>query len=210
MSANFTLFIRCYPQPERPREKRGARTRSAGEHLTMRSCARSNTALFRTGHGDQADVSTFQDAARAASRISRAQRYPRRACGAAQSPCAGPAPARAVAAAKRYGLDSPRRLRQKAQFERLLREGRRCNLSGFTFYISRRDAGGPRLGLLVTRKHAANASERNRIKRCIREAFRLEQAQLKAVDLLVRPPLGLRPNAAMIVRLRELLRTLCR
>ena len=34
------------------------------------------------------------------------------------------------------------------------------------------------------------ATERNRIKRCIREAFRLEQEALGALDLLVRPPYG--------------------
>jgi ribonuclease P protein component len=59
--------------------------------------------------------------------------------------------------------------------------------------------------MLVTRKHAAAATERNRIKRCIREAFRLEQEALGAVDLLVRPHYGVRPGAQMITRLRELL-----
>lgn len=46
---------------------------------------------------------------------------------------------------------------------------------------------------------------RNRIKRCIREAFRLEQEALGPVDLLVRPPYDVRPTAQMITRLRELL-----
>ena len=73
------------------------------------------------------------------------------------------------------------------------------------FYLAHRDGGRPRLGILVTRKHAAAATERNRIKRCIREAFRLEQEALGAVDLLVRPPYGVRPGAQMITRLRELL-----
>ena len=45
---------------------------------------------------------------------------------------------------------------------------------------------------------------RNRIKRCIREAFRLEQAGLGAIDVLVRPPLGARPGVAMLDRLRAL------
>ena len=59
--------------------------------------------------------------------------------------------------------------------------------------------------MLVTRRHAAAATERNRIKRCIREAFRLEQEALGPVDLLVRPPLDVRPTPQMIIRLRELL-----
>ena len=45
---------------------------------------------------------------------------------------------------------------------------------------------------------------RNRIKLCIREAFRLEQAGLGALDVLVRPPYGVTPGAGMLRRLREL------
>lgn len=56
--------------------------------------------------------------------------------------------------------------------------------------------------MMVTRKHAARATERNRIKRCIREAFRLEQEKLSGIDVLVRPPYGVKPGAAMIERLR--------
>ena len=47
--------------------------------------------------------------------------------------------------------------------------------------------------------------ERNRIKRCIREAFRLEQHSLGSLDLLVRPPYGVRGSPAMLRTLRELL-----
>ena len=50
--------------------------------------------------------------------------------------------------------------------------------------------------------------ERNRIKRCIREAFRLEQDRLGAIDMLVRPPYGVEPSPRMIVRLRSILATL--
>jgi len=57
----------------------------------------------------------------------------------------------------------------------------------------------------VSKKHSAAATERNRIKRCIREAFRLEQHRLGPIDLLVRPPYHAEPSAQMIRRLRELL-----
>jgi ribonuclease P protein component len=177
--------------------------------LTTHSRARSNTALFRTGDGDEADLPTFKDATCAATRISRKKRHARRARGAAQPPGArAPAARTVVAGGKRYGLDSARRLRQKAQFERLLREGRRTRMAGYTFYLQRRDAGAPRLGLLVTRQHAARATERNRIKRCVREAFRLEQAKLGPIDLLVRPPYDVKPSAQMILELRGMLSAL--
>ena len=109
---------------------------------------------------------------------------------------------------KRFGLDAARRLTKKTQFERLLREGRRTKVAGYTFYLEQRNAGAPRLGLLVTRKHAARAVERNRIKRCVREAFRLEQARLGPIDVLVRPPYGIKPSSEAVVQLRGIFSTL--
>jgi len=87
----------------------------------------------------------------------------------------------------------------------LLRQGERRVLDGYTFYVERRAAGKPRLGILVSRKHAAAAVQRNRIKRCIREAFRLEQEKLGPLDVLVRPPYGRPASADMVSRVRNLL-----
>jgi ribonuclease P protein component len=81
----------------------------------------------------------------------------------------------------------------------------RRSAGGFVFYYERRAAGPPRLGIIISRKHAAAAVERNRIKRCIREAFRLEQQSLDALDLLVRPPYGGRASPAMLRELRAAL-----
>jgi len=105
----------------------------------------------------------------------------------------------------RFGLGADRRVGTKADFERLLRTGRRHNRSGYTFFVAMRPDGPARLGILISRKHAARATVRNRVKRCIREAFRMEQAGLGSIDVLVRPPLGARPGPAMYRRLRELL-----
>ena len=126
--------------------------------------------------------------------------------------CAGGVPAAGAASGcrrggtteKRFGLDATRRLGRTGEFERLLRKGARRSLSGYTFYMERRDTGRARLGILISRKHAADATVRNRIKRCIREAFRLEQEKLGALDLLVRPPYGVHPGADMIRGLRDL------
>jgi RNase P protein component len=102
----------------------------------------------------------------------------------------------------RHGFGADRRLAGHAGFVQLLGSGTRRSLSGYTFYMARRAAGPARLGVMVTRKHAALATERNRLKRCIREAFRL--------DRLVRPPYGARASAAMLLQLRGLLSRLDR
>jgi ribonuclease P protein component len=102
-----------------------------------------------------------------------------------------------------FGAD--RRLTGRSAFEPLLRAGQRRSVSGYTFYWARRAGGPPRLGILVTRRHAARATDRNRLKRCIREAFRLEQANIGSLDILVRPPYGARGSAQMLARVRELL-----
>lgn len=103
-----------------------------------------------------------------------------------------------------FGLGAEKRLARKSDFERLLREGARRGKSGYMFYVAARPAGPPRLGILISRKHASRATMRNGIKRCIREAFRLEQGRLGALDVLVRPPYGARPGPLMQARLREL------
>ena len=47
------------------------------------------------------------------------------------------------------------------------------------------DKGWPRLGLAVAVRTAGGGVERNRIRRIIRESFRLHQYELPAVDLIV-------------------------
>ncbi|MBI2755038.1 MAG: ribonuclease P protein component [Betaproteobacteria bacterium] len=106
----------------------------------------------------------------------------------------------------RFGLGAERRITRTRDFERLLKEGIRRSSSGYTFYLAWRPDDGPaRLGILVSRRHSPSASRRNAMKRCIREAFRLEQGQLGALDILVRPPNGVLPGRSMIARLRQLL-----
>ena len=105
----------------------------------------------------------------------------------------------------RFGLGEQLRITRTLDFERLFRQGVRRNVSGYTFYVGRREEGPARLGLLVSRRHSPKAVHRNAIKRSVREAFRLERAQLGPVDLLVRPPYDAKPGRHMIVGLRQLL-----
>ena len=109
-----------------------------------------------------------------------------------------------------FGFGAERRIASKADYERLLRSGKKRSRAGFTFFTAEKAEGPARLGILISRKHSAKATVRNRIKRCIREAFRHAQSELGTLDLLVRPPFGARPGPAMMVRLQGILMELAR
>lgn len=98
-----------------------------------------------------------------------------------------------------------KRLRDSTVFVALLRGGQRRSAAGFTFFFRKREGGAAKLGILISRKHARLATDRNRIKRCIREAFRQEQHRLGPIDVLVRPPYGFKARAGLVDRLRTAL-----
>ncbi|WP_018994441.1 ribonuclease P protein component [Thioalkalivibrio sp. ALJ2] len=52
-------------------------------------------------------------------------------------------------------------------------------------YRAREGGGEPRLGLAIAKRHVRNATDRNRVKRIAREAFRQRRAALPPVDLIV-------------------------
>src|SRR6201986_4381780 len=78
-----------------------------------------------------------------------------------------------------------RRLRRKSDFEAAHARGRRFGNGFFAGTAKPNDIGGPRLGLAVSVKNAGSSVERNRLRRLIRESFRLSQHELPAVDLVV-------------------------
>jgi ribonuclease P protein component len=85
----------------------------------------------------------------------------------------------------RLTLPAQRRLRRKSDFEAAYASGRRFGNGFFAVTARPNDIGGPRLGLAVSVKNAGNAVERNRLRRTIRESFRLHQHELPAVDIVV-------------------------
>jgi len=77
-------------------------------------------------------------------------------------------------------------LRTKAQFEAVYAHGRRFGDGYFAVIAYReQDAGRPRLGLAVAVKVAGSSVQRNRIRRIVRESFRLRQHDLPVVDVVV-------------------------
>lgn len=72
------------------------------------------------------------------------------------------------------------------------------------------DLQHPRLGTAVSIKAAGNAVQRNRIKRLVRESFRLHQELLGSRDLvvLVRPGISARSNQQLLSALDTHWRTI--
>jgi ribonuclease P protein component len=93
---------------------------------------------------------------------------------------------------KRLRLPARRRLRRKAEFESVQRRGRRSGCELFVITARMNSADGPRLGLAVATKAAGNSVQRNRIRRLIRESFRLRQHELPPCDLVVSARAGVR------------------
>jgi len=100
----------------------------------------------------------------------------------------------------RLTLPAQRRLRRKADFEAAYARGRRFGNGFFAVTAKPNDIGAPRLGLAVSVKNAGNAVERNRLRRTIRESFRLHQHQLPAVDVVVSARIQARDAAGAELR----------
>lgn len=68
------------------------------------------------------------------------------------------------------------------------------------------DASHSRLGIIVARKHVKRATDRNRIKRLVRESFRHRQESIPDLDVIVlaRPGIGTLDNQQLYQQLDRL------
>ncbi len=69
------------------------------------------------------------------------------------------------------------RLKKRREFERVYKNGRRCWNKTFVIYVLPNRINITRLGLTVSKK-VGKSVKRNRVKRLIRESFRLSQEQI--------------------------------
>jgi ribonuclease P protein component len=76
-------------------------------------------------------------------------------------------------------------LRRKWQFDQLYSRGQRLGNSFFGLTLKPNDLDSPRLGLAVASKTFGGSVGRNRMRRLVRESFRLHQRELPAVDIVV-------------------------
>jgi len=92
-----------------------------------------------------------------------------------------------VAQADRERLTFPaaRRLRRKWEFDQLYASGKRLGNSHFGMTVHPNSLGLARLGMAVASKPFGGSVPRNRIRRLIRESFRLRQHALPNVDMVI-------------------------
>lgn len=83
-------------------------------------------------------------------------------------------------------------MRRKSEFDAVYRRGHRLSDSLFTVTYLPNRLGHPRLGLAIAARAAGGAVHRNRIRRVVRESFRLAQAALPGADIVVGARSGIR------------------
>ncbi|MGH8229132.1 MAG: ribonuclease P protein component [Steroidobacteraceae bacterium] len=86
---------------------------------------------------------------------------------------------------ERLRFSPRRRLRRKSDFQAVYSRGRRLGDGLFAMVVRPSGSDAARLGLAVATKAAGNSVERNRIRRIIRETFRLRQRELPRMDVVV-------------------------
>ncbi|MGH8152298.1 MAG: ribonuclease P protein component [Rhodanobacteraceae bacterium] len=102
------------------------------------------------------------------------------------------------------------RLRRAADFAALRRASGRWQGAYFLLRWMASSAPHARLGLAVSRRVNRRAVVRNRIKRVIRESFRMQRANLPPLDVLViaKPSAAGSDSAALTIELERAWRTL--
>lgn len=85
------------------------------------------------------------------------------------------------------------------EFARVFRQGKRTGGGGLTILSVENSVGHPRLGLAIAKKHLKLATQRNRVKRIIRESFRQHQSALANIDIVVlsRPDISQRDSSQL-------------
>ena len=89
---------------------------------------------------------------------------------------------------KNFGLPKGERIYLKEDFKKILDTGKKVQIKGFTFWCKPNlgEASKPQIGIIVSKK-LGSAVERNRCKRLLREAFRLNKHLLKNAAILIYP-----------------------
>jgi ribonuclease P protein component len=103
-------------------------------------------------------------------------------------------------------LPPERRMRRPAEFKRAYAAGKRLGNEFFTVNAQANGLGCARLGMSIAARILRRAVDRNRVRRQIRESFRVHQLGLPAIDIVIGARAGV--LAADNAQLREALEKL--
>lgn len=85
-----------------------------------------------------------------------------------------------------YGFPPSRRLLRPAEFQRIFKGADwRIASTAFALLAVANTLGYPRLGVALSKRQVRHAVARNRIRRQLRESFRLHQHLLGGIDIVV-------------------------
>lgn len=98
------------------------------------------------------------------------------------------------------------RLLAPVQFKTVFEQPQRASTPQLTLLARQNNLEHARLGLTVAKKHLKRAHDRNRIKRLVRESFRLKQHQLPNCDFVfvAKGGIGKLTNAELLETLEKL------
>ena len=98
-----------------------------------------------------------------------------------------------------FGFTSRFKIKKTDEFSSVFNFRKRINGVALTLHYMPNQLGHARLGVVVGKKTAKRAVQRNYMKRVLRELFRQQQSVLAGVDILARPQKAFtRPEYAMI------------
>ncbi|MEG9480736.1 ribonuclease P protein component [Mannheimia indoligenes] len=107
---------------------------------------------------------------------------------------------------KKLNFSRELRLLAPVQFKAVFEEPLRASTPQMTLLARENTLDNPRLGLTVAKKHLKRAHDRNRIKRIVRESFRLQQHELPNFDFVfvAKGGIGKLDNATLFETLEKL------
>ena len=76
-------------------------------------------------------------------------------------------------------------MRRPAEFKRVYATGQRFGNEFFTANVLANELTWARLGMSIAARNLRRAVDRNRVRRLIRESFRMHQQQLPSVDIII-------------------------